>query len=615
MRVLSILSISLLFLCCSTKGKPFEYPDIPDDINVTVTGVKLSQTDPVSLSAGEKLTLTATVEPDSATQKELLWKSSNPTVAAVDVGIVTALSPGRAGITVSTLDGSKSASITIMVINPEFIARKGSKLYYNNQQWRGMGFNIPGLTINENSAIATGKNRKLPAYSEIEDALKSMVQMGMNVVRIMPFSITYKDPAGKFEVLVEDAYIQSPGQYNETAFRCTDKVLQLANELDIKVLIPFFDCHPYFGGIIAFTGLYGKSYQAYYTDSEMKQATKDFYYYVINRTNTLTGMKYKDDKTILAWELGNELSSQANAATLDPWSREMSAYIKSIDPNHLVCDGRGSMQFADNTLSTIPDIDIIDCHYSPNYDQTAPIAIINPDMTKRVLSDLPVVCGKYNKVLIAGEGPSYATPDKLMAFIDQGFAAGLSVCMPWSFRPHFESGGFLFHTEGLFPKDVNSPGYDVYPENRDINWYSWHWPGLPRLETNNWEITFMSKYRAKAYQILHGQNTPPPCPVCDPPVLLSALNRADIRFRGSVGGKNYDVQRSDDGVNWYNIVTGYIDDVNIANAPNAKMVNDGSATDPGSNTYYRVRANNSDGVPSNWSVPLKYGATYMPPNE
>ena len=61
---------------------------------------------------------------------------------------------------------------------------------------------------------------------------------------------------------------------------------------------------------------------------------------LLNRTNTVTGIKYKDESAILAWELGNELRNEAgDSAVLLNWQEEMAAYIKSIDPNHLVADG------------------------------------------------------------------------------------------------------------------------------------------------------------------------------------------------------------------------------------------------------------------------------------
>ena len=72
-----------------------------------------------SPTAGEGRT--ATVSPESATDKSLTWSSSDPDVASVDEnGLVTAHKPGTAVITVATGDGGFTASCTVTVV-PEYI--------------------------------------------------------------------------------------------------------------------------------------------------------------------------------------------------------------------------------------------------------------------------------------------------------------------------------------------------------------------------------------------------------------------------------------------------------------------------------------------------------------
>lgn len=82
---------------------------------VPVTGVTLNQAE-LSLYTGESKTLTATVQPDSATNKNVTWESSNKSVATVDAnGLVTAVSAGTATITVTTEDGNKTATCAVTV--------------------------------------------------------------------------------------------------------------------------------------------------------------------------------------------------------------------------------------------------------------------------------------------------------------------------------------------------------------------------------------------------------------------------------------------------------------------------------------------------------------------
>lgn len=82
---------------------------------VAVTGVRLDQTE-LSLYPEESVTLVATVEPDNATNKQVSWTSSNNAVAVVNgAGLVTAVAEGSAVITVTTHDGSKTATCQVTV--------------------------------------------------------------------------------------------------------------------------------------------------------------------------------------------------------------------------------------------------------------------------------------------------------------------------------------------------------------------------------------------------------------------------------------------------------------------------------------------------------------------
>lgn len=82
--------------------------------SVPVTGVKLN-TETLELFTGNTATLTATVEPDNATKKNVTWSSNNADVATVDNGTVTAVGAGKTTITVQTQDGNHTATCTVTV--------------------------------------------------------------------------------------------------------------------------------------------------------------------------------------------------------------------------------------------------------------------------------------------------------------------------------------------------------------------------------------------------------------------------------------------------------------------------------------------------------------------
>jgi uncharacterized protein YjdB len=83
---------------------------------VAVTGVSLNKTT-ITLETGNKETLIAAVAPDNATDKSVTWSSNATNMATVDNnGEVTAVATGSATITVTTTDGSKTATCAVTVV-------------------------------------------------------------------------------------------------------------------------------------------------------------------------------------------------------------------------------------------------------------------------------------------------------------------------------------------------------------------------------------------------------------------------------------------------------------------------------------------------------------------
>jgi mannan endo-1,4-beta-mannosidase len=63
--------------------------------------------------------------------------------------------------------------------------------------------------------------------------------------------------------------------------------------------------------------------------------------FVISRVNTITNQRYIDDPTIMAWELANEPRPKRPSANkqYQQWMEDSAAFIKSLDPHHLVTSG------------------------------------------------------------------------------------------------------------------------------------------------------------------------------------------------------------------------------------------------------------------------------------
>ena len=96
-------------LTLALRGDPGPTPPVP------VTQITLD-TNAATLKVGDTKTLTATIQPDNATNREVIWESSAPEIATVADGTVTAVKAGSATIIVkATNDSNVSASCVVSV--------------------------------------------------------------------------------------------------------------------------------------------------------------------------------------------------------------------------------------------------------------------------------------------------------------------------------------------------------------------------------------------------------------------------------------------------------------------------------------------------------------------
>ena len=108
--------------------------------NVKVSGISLDRSS-ISVSIGSSEQLNASVKPENAQNKTVHWESSNPAVASVSAGLVTAKSKGTAIITARTGDGGYTATCTVIVSQP-----------------------VTGISLNQSSiSIIKGKTYQLSA--------------------------------------------------------------------------------------------------------------------------------------------------------------------------------------------------------------------------------------------------------------------------------------------------------------------------------------------------------------------------------------------------------------------------------------------------------------------
>lgn len=442
-----------------------------------------------------------------------------------------------------------------------YIRRDGDRLKDGRREFRFVSFNIPNLHyIEDDLRFEQIMPFRLPDRFEIDDALATINQIGGQVARMYALSVRRgDDPVGI------PRHILGPGGFNEDAFVALDEVLAAAHRHRVRIIVPFIDQHSWWGGTAELAGFRGRKPEEFWTDAQVKADYKAIVAFVLNRVNTVTGIPYCEDKAVLAWETGNELKAP------DGWTREMAAYIKSLDSSHLVLDGAARETVSEASLDD-PNIDFVQTHHYEK-DPRRMIDII-----------------RRNSRLAAGRKPyhvgefGFLSTEAHRAVLDTVIRENTSGALLWSLRFHSRDGGFYWHHEPF--------GGDLFK--------AYHWPGFEISETFD-ERRMVALLREKAYEIRGA--TPPPLPAPLAPRLLSVTQGGQLLWRGSVGAEGYDVQRRDSPLGPWRTVGRNVSDARI---PYQSPFADADVI-PGEEYSYRLTARNCAGSssPSNTIGPVR----------
>jgi len=237
----------------------------------------------------------------------------------------------------------------------------------------------------------TGTNNYYLIYKEremVDDVFVQAEAMGLQMIRTWAFedrgsvdgskasieNNEWEPPGTKQGVYFQywDGKTQSV-QYNdgEMGLERLDYVLAQAKEHGVKVTLVFTNNWKDFGGMDQYLKWFDLQYHhEFYTDARAKQAYKNYVKHLVERVNTITNIPYRDDPTIFAWELANEPRCRnfgpydnvpaCKAAVITSWANEMSAYVKSIDPNHMVAVGDEGFYDRGGTSEQYNGIDGVD---------------------------------------------------------------------------------------------------------------------------------------------------------------------------------------------------------------------------------------------------------------
>ncbi len=298
----------------------------------------------------------------------------------------------------------------------KFIRTRGTDFILNGRRHAYMGANF-WYGANLGAEGASGDQLRL-----IRE-LDRMHQLGITNLRIMAGS---EGPDTEPQRMLP-AMQPSPGQYHEAVMHGLDFLLAQMAKRSMHAVLCLSNYWQWSGGFAQYVSWalgtpipypppapggdwdrYRRYAEQFYTNPSARRAYANHLHTVVTRTNSITGARYSEDPTIMAWELANEPDISGNTQPLVDWIRASAHLIKSLDRHHLVISG--SEGASAEEVNRLADIDYGTTHiwaqnagwYDPKHPDETYIpardrALANLDGSRRLLASIgkPLVLAEF----------------------------------------------------------------------------------------------------------------------------------------------------------------------------------------------------------------------------
>lgn len=336
---------------------------------------------------------------------------------------------------------------------PGFVSTRGASFVVDGQPFRFTG---------ANAAVIYGDEER----ERMSETFRQASLDGVRVVRVWAFGESGEDdgkPGGvtRDEWLKPHPFRRGPEDWNEEAFENLDRILSEAARHNLRVLICLGNWWRDTGGVVRYlrwAGLpdaaddqqpYGINIDralAFYTNDETRRLYREHVKRIVARRNSLTGVMYRDDPTIFGYELMNEAQAPTGRWTeRRAWVAEMSAYVKSFDPDHLVAPGTWGYRTSWERREWLEDhrirnIDYCDAHIYPRDDTDS--FVDSPDALRDFIDNRAAAAFSLNKPLVLSEFgmtpegyKGFSQAVWFRAFFESAARAGIGGAIYWIFTP------------------------------------------------------------------------------------------------------------------------------------------------------------------------------------
>lgn len=358
-----------------------------------------------------------------------------------------------------------SAAVLFFVGSPQvnesapdgFVRQQRGRFFLNGKPFRFVGANVAVMYRDDDRA-------RMP------ETLRQAAAAGISVVRVWAFGEggpnDIKPMADFADWPRNNPFRFTPDQWNEDAFVHLDKVIAEAAKNNIRVQLCLVNWWRDTGGVTQYLrwagindaaddsrkfGINNEQAILFYSNPETRRMYRDHLNKLVTRQNSVTGVYYRDDPAIFGWELMNEAQVITGRwAERRAWIAEMSSYLKSLDPHHLIAPGdwgyRSSAErrewLADHA---IPTIDYCDVHLYPRDDHDS--FVDTPSALHEFVDNRVAAASSIGKPLVFGEfgmGPdgynNSSEVDWYREFFDANLRSGSAGAMFWILTPDPQRG-------------------------------------------------------------------------------------------------------------------------------------------------------------------------------
>jgi hypothetical protein len=417
-----------------------------------------------------------------------------------------------------------SPQLTPQQFASSFVTRSGTRLLVGGRPFRFGGANVEWLGVAGYGPFDP-RGPRLPSHYEIDDAMATAKELGARVVR----SQTMGDSVG-CAVCIEPAR----GQFNAAAFERIDYALKSAREHGMKVIPTIVGDDARAGGTgcvnlrwrgIDVPGCSLINMAPFWTDPTVIGDVQEHIRAVLNHVNVYTKVAYKDDPTILGWDLLNGGGSPT------PWTRQIVQFIRGIDSRHLIMSGPNN--------AAVAGVDVCVAFVYPHWFQG--LATVRPGIADCKAAGKPFVAYEYG-----WDRTNYPTLRGLRGFLawikrTPEVAGGAF----WALQAHRDGHGWM-----PIPADTDDP--TVAAAGESGQWWALYYPGIQTMVNTAQDMAARAQILRNHNYSMAGVRVPrhaiPPAPTITSarfgPTVFFGRVGVRVYWQGSAGAKDYTVQRA-----------------------------------------------------------------------